>query len=102
MSEMSILERVAKAHWEARRSGFSIPRMDLHEVMEWSELPEDFRQKEIAATRAAIASMRDPTQEMLEAMTEGFGKEPDRNDSTPHYLQRQRNALAAFVDAALK
>jgi hypothetical protein len=34
--------------------------------------------------------------EMFEAMSEGFSQEPSRDDPMPHYLQRQRNALAAI------
>lgn len=67
------LEQCAKAHWEERRLGFSIHRMGIHEVMEWSQLPADFRQNEIAATRAVFATMREPTASMSKA---GRGTSP--------------------------
>jgi len=54
---VSMIERVARFHWEARRSGLT----------QWDDLSDDHRAKEITATRAALGAMRDASVPMAVA-----------------------------------
>jgi hypothetical protein len=53
------VERAAREAWEVEREGIELP---------WDELSAGFRANLIRGQRAAIASLREPTPEIIEAM----------------------------------
>lgn len=63
MESESIVERVAKALWEAYRD--SIPANA--EIPHWEDVGEYGRKTYRAYARAAISAMREPTEEMRRA-----------------------------------
>lgn len=87
MCEM--IERVVEA----------LKRLPIRDATNLGSQLDQLRLRE--AARAVYEAIREPTPEALYAMSDGFGKEPSRDDSMPHYLQRQKNAMAAMVDEIL-
>lgn len=52
--------------------------------------------------RAAIETLRKPTDVMLEASSKGFAQEPSWDNPMQHYKQRAHNSFVAAIDAILK
>lgn len=84
MNEM--IERVARAVYEARNSGRAT-------VAEWLELPQAVRAEERRDARAAIEAMREPTEGMVQAA----------HEEAPHIGSVfWWHSWRAMIDAALK
>jgi hypothetical protein len=58
-AEISMLEQAARAHYEASH--------DMRVELPWADCHPSYRAQEVQAMRAAIAAMREPTKDMLEA-----------------------------------
>jgi len=94
-----VVERVARALVNAHAPDNS---QTLREVLDWFDnewpLSCDFNELALAAARAAIKAMREPTEEMMDAGWEA----PSNVDCAGPLSADMRAPWQAMIDAALK
>lgn len=83
MAEQTLIERAARAHWDAKR--YSTSRA-------WDDLPQSERTKAIRHMVAALEAIREPTARMCIA-----GANQVENGD----MQLHRRKWQAMIDAAL-
>lgn len=109
---MDMVERVARAIWDERCRHWGKYRKDLHEPdsegYDWGDLGLSKRKELLREARAAIAAMREPTEEMgsagLRKWTKpGNAHEMDDADfAAGNPCRWMKPVWRAMIDAALK
>jgi len=91
-----IVERVAKAAYEKWIEGV--------ETLEppWEQMPQDFRDRMIGAQRAAIAAMREPTDNMIVAGDERILRHLSSHEMMSAIPTPSQNCFTAMIDEALR
>jgi hypothetical protein len=92
MSEESMIERVARAIYEA--NGFKKPWRDPDTQTRW-------RRSQIAAARAAIGVMRSPDKAMIDAGADVLGIRSLSDEMWHDNSETAGDVLNAMIDAAL-
>lgn len=89
MTDQTMIDRVARAHWNARADEYN----------QWDALDKTERDCQRAAARAAIEAMRAPTSAMVEAGDACEGPAAGFESYGPKHAD---DVWAAMIDAALK
>ncbi len=99
---MDMVERVARAIWEERCRHWGKYRKDLHETdsegYDWEDLGLSKRKELLREARAALAAMREPTLEMVEAADAAMRM---KIVEWPKRLETLRHGYMAAISAAL-